>query len=156
MMSYPINSSLNRLIIGALLLTGLLLSHTASAASVHEKKEQAFGDYVVHYNAFNSTVLLPDVAKAYDFERSKTLGLINISVLKNGKPVKAEIKVQSANLLGQRRTLNYRLIDEGDAIYYMAEFTFTNDELLHFTLRVTPENSRMTETIKFTQTFYAQ
>ena len=138
-----------RLFLSACLaLSPLALSGTARA------NEQSFGDYVVYYNAFNSTFLLPNVAKAYNIERSPTLGLINTSVLKNGKPVKADVVVESANLLAQKKNLHTWLIDEGDAMYYMSSFKFTHDELLHFTITVQPEGSRMKETVKFSQKFY--
>ncbi|MTI14956.1 DUF4426 domain-containing protein [Sansalvadorimonas verongulae] len=132
----------------SLALSPLLLSTAAKAT------EQLFGDYVVHYNAFNSTFLLPNVAKAYGIERSPTLGLINTSVLKNGKPVKADVVVESANLMAQKKNLNTWLVDEGDAMYYLSSFKFTHDELLHFTITVQPEGSQMKETVTFSQKFY--
>ncbi|WP_281645309.1 DUF4426 domain-containing protein [Parendozoicomonas sp. Alg238-R29] len=127
---------------------GLALSGTAKAA------EKSFGDYVVHYNAFNSTFLLPNVAKAYGIERSPKLGLINTSVLKNGKSVKAKVAVESANLMAQKKNLKTWLVDEGDAMYYLSSFKFTHDELLHFTIQVQPEGSNLRETVKFSQKFY--
>ncbi len=38
------------------------------------------GPWQVHYSAFNSSFLTPDVAKAYGLERSRYNGIINIAV----------------------------------------------------------------------------
>ncbi len=130
----------------------LLLAGSVNASSI--SREEAFGDYIVHYNPFNSTFLLPDVAKSYGIERSKKLGLINISVLKNGKPIKAKVTAEAANLMAQKTKLKTWMIDEGDAIYYLTSFKIYNDELLHFTIEVTPEGSRLSKTIKFSQKVY--
>lgn len=126
----------------------------AFSATIAKANEHSFGDYVVHFNAFNSTFLHPKVASTYSIERSSTHGLINTSVLKRGKPVKADVVVESANLMAQKKNLKTWLIDEGDAMYYMSSFKFTDDELLHFTITVQPEGSRMKETVKFSQKFY--
>ena len=44
------------------------------------------GPWQVHYNAFNSSFLTPEVAKTYSLERSRYNGIINIAVQdKQGK-----------------------------------------------------------------------
>ena len=125
----------------------LLASVSAWADSV------SFGEYELHYSAFNSQFLRPEVAQQYGIERSGRLGLINISVLKGGTPVRADVTVESANLMAQKTSLKPWRVDEGSAIYYLATFKHTNDELLHFTVRVTPENSTLSKTVKCSQKF---
>ncbi|MEJ2094096.1 MAG: DUF4426 domain-containing protein, partial [Gammaproteobacteria bacterium] len=62
------------------------------------EQSETFGNYTVHYNAFTTDNLTPDVAGHYNITRSKSRVLLNITVLKNdetesllGTPVKAKI-----------------------------------------------------------------
>ena len=85
------------------------------------QQSQDFGDYVVHYNALNTNLIPPQVAKAYGIQRSSSRALLNITVLKKvmdnpGTPVKAEIATTSTNLTGQRRQIEMREILEPEGI----------------------------------------
>lgn len=118
----------------------LLLSLLLSMASIsHAEQTKNFGDYVLHFNTFESTFLTPEIAQNYGFQRSKGRGLLNVAVTKkeNGelpKPQAAIVTGKVVNLIGQIVQLNFVTIDEGDAIYYIAPFTKTNDEILKFTV----------------------
>ena len=59
----------------------------------------------------------------------------------NATPVSAEITGEKANLLGQNSAINFIEINEGDAIYYIGQFEFSNAENVRFNLEVQPENS---------------
>ena len=110
----------------ALFLFALCLALPAAA-----ERKQTFGDLDVHYNAFNSSFLQPDIAAAAGLTRSKTQGVVNVAVLKAGK-VSGQVK----NLLGQVTPLQFKQISEGEAIYYLAQFPFNEREMLNFTLNV--------------------
>ena len=62
-----------------------LLALLFALPAVAERKHSV-GEYDVHYIAFNSGFLQPDIAAAAGLVRSKTQGVLNISVLKSGKP----------------------------------------------------------------------
>lgn len=111
------------------LLALCLLSATAA------ERLQTFGDLDVHYSAFNSGFLQPEIASAAGIVRGKTEGVLNVSVLKAGKAQPATIKAQLRNTLGQLRTLSFREVREGEAIYYLAQFPFDR-ETLHFKIDV--------------------
>lgn len=116
-------------------------------------------DVEVHYSAFNSTFLTAQVAKNYKLKRNAYSAILNISVLDNsqaGKPaITAEINGTSKNLLGQTRQLNFREVQEGDAIYYLAEFPISQEEQLTFDLDVNA-GIKGTGRLKFTQKFYVE
>lgn len=100
---------------------------------------KSFGEYDLHFNTFESTFLTPKIAQQYGFIRSKGQGLLNVAVTKNssGKlpvPTAAIVSGKVTNLIGQIVTLSFVTIDEGDAIYYIAPFTKTNDEILRFSI----------------------
>ena len=124
-------------------------------------KPTRFGDYEVHYSAFNSTFIPPEMAKQYNLKRDDNYGVVNIAVRnikesETGKAVTGDIKGQHKNLMTQVKRLNFKEVKEGDAVYYLADFKFSDEELLKFTVDVTPAGSQRAETVKFEQTFYEQ
>jgi len=126
------------------------------------QQAQEFGDYVVHYNALSSSLLTPEVAKAYGIRRSDSRALINISVLKNtgeqtATAVKAVVSTSGRNLTGQTRNVEMREVDDGDgAIYYIGELSVRNMETFDFTAVVTPEGQSKPLNVKFRQQFYTE
>ncbi|GIZ12582.1 DUF4426 domain-containing protein [Pseudomonas sp. NCCP-436] len=100
------------------------------------ERKQSFGELDIHYSVFNSGFIQPDIAAAAGLTRSKTLGVINVAVLKTGKPSTAVVGGEVKDLLGKSTALNFRQVREGEAIYYLAQFPFKTREVLSFTLDV--------------------
>ncbi|WP_346841511.1 DUF4426 domain-containing protein [Metapseudomonas otitidis] len=123
-----------------------------SLPAVAERK-QTFGELDVHYSAFNSGFLQPDIAAAAGLVRSKTQGVVNIAVLKAGKPSTAQVSGQVKDLLGKVTPLAFRQVSEGGAIYYLAQFPFTQREMLKFTLTV-QQGDGAPHTFTFDQEFF--
>lgn len=107
----------------ALLLLTACLSASAMAADVIKgERKETFGDITVHYNTFNSTFLQPDIAKAAELIRSKNQGVINVSVVKDGKPVIASVTGTIKDLTSNSVALKFRQVTEQGAIYYIAQY----------------------------------
>jgi len=144
------------------LLNTLVVLAALASVSAFAQQAQQFGDYIVHYNALNSSLLTPEVAKAYGIRRSDSRALINISVLKsvNDLPaaaVKAQVKASGRNLTGQTRNIDMRQINDGDgAIYYIGELSVRNMEMFDFTVTVLPEGQGQPFNVKFRQQFYTE
>jgi len=144
-----------------LMKTLILLAASTSLPAVAQQAME-FGDYSVHYNAMSSSMLTPEVAKAYGIRRSDSRALVNISVLKKTdtqmpQAVKATVTATGRNLTGQTRTVEIREIDEDDgAIYYIGELSVRNMETFDFTVLVTPEGNDRPYTVKFRQQFYTE
>ncbi len=141
------------------LITALVLLLAGTPFAAHAEQSQSVGDYVIHYNAFATGDLSPDIAKNYGITRSKNRALLNVTVLKKvlgtpGQPVTAQLKVNTANLSRQMQTLEPREVNEGNAIYYLAEFTIADQETIDFTIDVTPEHQTETAHIQFRQQFF--
>lgn len=122
---------------------------------------QVFGDYTVHYNAFNTDTLQPAMAEAYNIVRSKNRGMMTVSVMKKDtqaidKPVRANVTASASNLTGQFRKFKVREVDEGSSIYYLSEFHVAHEEMLNFVLQILPEGSVKPITVEFRQKFYTQ
>ena len=130
-----------------------LLAALLTLPALAERKHSV-GEYDIHYSAFNSGFLQPDIAAATGLTRSKTQGVVNISVIKGGKPVAAQVSGVVKNLLGQDRALGFKQLQEGDeAIYYLAQFPFDSQETLRFALTVQPTGAEPFS-FEFTQEFF--
>jgi len=144
------------------LLKSLVLFTALTSLPVIAQQAQEFGDFTIHYNALRSSMITPEVAKAYDIRRSDSRALINISVLKkieNQSPssVKASVTASGRNLTGQTRNVDMREINEGDgAIYYIGELSVRNMETFDFTVLVTPVGQSKPFKLNFRQQFYTE
>ena len=130
-----------------------------SALAVGENATHVPG-YTIHHNAFTTDTLTPQVAKAYNIQRSKSRGMVNVSVLKDvphspGQPVKAKIHASATNLSGQSRDIELREVVDGDAVYYIGDFRIANEETLKFQLEVTPEGGNTAFTATLSQQFFS-
>lgn len=139
-----------------LFLTSLLISTIGFA-----EQKVSEGIYEVHYNAFTSTFLPLEVAKAYQIGRSKNRGLLNISVLKNVDGIhvasKARVEIKANNLLGQDKKIDLQEIVESDeAIYYLGKFAISDNEDITFNISVVPEGSKKAIQFKYAKEFFAQ
>ena len=100
------------------------------------ERKQAFGELDVHYSLFNSSFLQPDVAAAAGLTRSKTVGVLNIAALRDGKGQAAKVSGTLKNLLGQTSELKFKQVLESGAVYYLAEFPLRQREMLTFSIQV--------------------
>ena len=132
-----------------------------ACAAIPARAEQLINikDVEVHYSAFNSTFLTPQVAKSYQLTRNGYSAVLNISVLDTstvGKPaVEATLSGQVTNLIGNMRELAFSEVKEGNAIYYLAELPITHEETFTFDIDVKAGNKGSGK-LKFTQKFYVE
>jgi len=138
------------------LLAALCLCSVTAVA--HAEIAQKFGPIEVHYNALTTDELQPDVARAYKIDRSKTRGMVTMSVLKKNEvgalsPVPAKLTIYVTNLNQQLANVEMREIKEGSAIYYLREFRVTPPDTLKFTATV-EVNGQPKREIVFNQKFY--
>ena len=134
----------------------LLMAMPVSAFAENSKN---FGDYVVHFNAFRSDTLTPEIAKAYSLTRRNNRMVVNITVQKRGDkgkntPAKAKVSGFASNLTGQVKNLEFREIHDGDAIYYLAQSQVSDEETLKFDITVTPSGESIVAKINFRQQFF--
>jgi hypothetical protein len=112
--------------------------------------------YTVYFNAYNSSLLQPEVAKAYGLVRSKNRGVLSVVVRKqDGKHSQAVVSATARNLSNQLRNLTIRETKDGDALYYIGDFRFTDQETLSFDVTVTPRELGKPIEVRFKQQFFA-
>ncbi|HTR00124.1 MAG TPA: DUF4426 domain-containing protein [Candidatus Acidoferrum sp.] len=138
----------------------LLLCFIASVTQAQTETSKTFGNYTVHYIAVNSTFIDADIAAKYHITRSKRGAFLNIAVLRNdsdGKttPVTAKLSGGKSNLMQQSGQIAFQEIREGDAIYYIGQFDFSNAETLRFNVKVQPESKGETYSLEWTTQLYA-
>ncbi|SDT59613.1 DUF4426 domain-containing protein [Pseudomonas granadensis] len=137
----------------ALLLLTACLSASALAADVIKgERQETFGDVTVHYNTFNSTFLQPDIARAAELIRSKHQGVINVSVIKDGKPLIASVTGTVKDLTSASVPLKFRQVTEQGAIYYIAQYPVPQQETRAFEIKV--QNGDKINTLTFNQELF--
>jgi len=141
--------------IGAFLL-GLALLPCLGQAQQSER----FGPYELHYSVVNTTFLEPAVAAAYGITRGSKRGMVNLALrehLDSGRSAARGMALQghARDLMQRREPLRFKEIREGDAIYYIAEFPFLNEEWNVFEVEFTPENSERSYTYSFKHQLYS-
>jgi hypothetical protein len=118
--------------------------------------KKTLGDWDVHYIAFTTTFLSPDIARKNNIVRSGKNALVNISVLnsRSQKAQEVEMSGTARNLLGTTKTLTFKKVTEGDAIYYLATVPFSHKEVLRFDINI--EQGKTSQNLKFQQTMYVE
>ena len=149
-MHNPINKLFKTLFISVLALISI---------NSYADNSKEFGDYVIHYNAFRSDTISPEVAKQYGLARANNRVLINIAVLKKvlnttGTPTPSKVTGHASNLTGQLKKLDFKTIKEGTAIYYIAETKISDGEFLKFDIKVIPDGEKRPARLRFDKRFF--
>ncbi|OIN08826.1 DUF4426 domain-containing protein [Oceanisphaera psychrotolerans] len=111
------------------------------------------GDWTVHYSALPSTFLTPEVARTYQIERSRYNGILNIAVQdQDGTPLQVNLNGEGKTLIGTVRKLEFQTVREGDAIYYIAEYPYRNEDNVLFTIDI--QSPTQGGEFSFRHTFY--
>lgn len=136
-----------------------ILAISVGSLNSYAENSKEFGDYVVHYNAFRSDTISPEVAKQYGLPRANNRVLINIAVLKKvmnttGKPTPSKVTGHASNLTGQLKQLDFKEIKEGNAIYYLADTKISDGEFLKFDLKIVPEGETRAARLNFNKRFF--
>ena len=84
--------------------------------------------------------------------RSKNQGVINVSVIKAGKPQVTQVSGSVKDLSSRTVPLSFKQITEQGAIYYIAQFPVEQQETRTFTINVAIGGK--TETISFNQELF--
>lgn len=127
----------------------LLLSGTAGAEQV-----QSFGDYRVHYSAFNSSFLQPEVAQSYGLVRSRNRGVLMVTLQRGEQAVPARVRALAEDIVGRTQVIELREVRAGEAVYYVGDFAIIDGETLRFTVDVFPTQSPETLSLHFRQQLF--
>ncbi|MFT5889565.1 MAG: hypothetical protein ACI9BO_002392 [Zhongshania sp.] len=121
------------------MLSLFLATATLAQEALAVTTSSQFGDDTVHYSVLNTRFLSPQVAKSYGITRGNNKFLVNVAVNRkaSGKSLALRAKISGTNSdLIHRTPLDFREVIEQDAVYYLAEFSLSNDERRIFRLKV--------------------
>lgn len=143
----------------ALLITLCLTLTAVTGAAMADEKSKRFGDYEVHYNVFPSTFLTPEVAAANNLNRSRGIGVVNIAIMDRGddgslSTVSGQVEGRVLNDVGQPRFLAFRRIQEGDSVYFIAEYQYSAGELMTFRITARPSGHDQDLQLRFSQALF--
>ncbi|NIF25601.1 DUF4426 domain-containing protein [Pantoea sp. Tr-811] len=134
----------------ALFLFSLCLALPVLAAdAARPERKEVFGDVTVHYSAFTSSLLQPDIAAATGLTRSKNQGVLNIAVIKANKPAMAVVSGTVKDLTGRASPLSFKQITDQGAVYYIAQFKIEQADTLTFDLNI--ETGGISHSLSFNQ-----
>lgn len=142
-----------------LLLPFVLLFTLALPAQAEQYRQ--FGDYRVHYSAFKSDMITPEIAKAHDLTRSRYKAIVNITVqkknAKNGyAPVHATVEGTARDIYSKIHKLTMQEVKEGPSIYYLAELPIVDKQKLTFDISVIPEGEEVARKLSFKRQFFVK
>lgn len=134
-----------------------LLWLTLLPGLVMAQQSETFGPFELHYSVVNTTFLDPKIAETYGITRGEKRAILNLAVRENlptGSAARAmELQGRTWDLI-QTQALEFREIREGEAVYYIAEFPFINEEWRFFEVYFRPEGAAQTYTFKFKHQLY--
>jgi len=118
-----------------------------------------FGEFEVHWSVFPSTFLAPEIARENNLNRSRSIGIVNISIMTEAEdgglePVSGQVEGKVLNDVQQVRFLGFRRIQEGEAVYFISEYQYGNGELMTFEITARPTGSNQDLPIRFTHTLF--
>jgi len=125
------------------------------------QQSEMFGPFELHYSVVNTTFLDPKVAETYGLVRGEKRAILNLAVRehieKGGEKVTEaramELKGKTWDLI-QSQALEFQKVQEGSAIYYIAEFKFIDEEWRFFEVYIRPEGADKTYTFKLKHQLY--
>jgi hypothetical protein len=136
-----------------LLITLLCISGQAGA-----QQSEMFGPFELHYSVVNTTFLDPEIAAKYGITRGEKRAILNLAVREHlaGGGTEARTMLLEGRTwdLIQNQFLQFKEIREGQAIYYIAQFKFINEEWRFFEMDFRPEGADQTYTFKFKHQLY--
>ena len=146
--------SLNKFLAVVMLFLAASTLHAADQAGQYQQS----GRYQIHYMALGTTFLSPEISNNYGIKRSRYNAFVNVSILdtlQQGNPaIRGKITGKAVNLTGNTKTLEFKEVIEGKAIYYIAQLPFRNEE--RFTISIQSVNrDGLNSKISFKQQFYA-
>lgn len=136
-----------------------LIASLALCPMAAQAESVDFGNYQVHYSVFPSTFLTPEIAAENNLNRSRAIGILNISIMQENElgglaTVSGQVEGKVLNDIQQPRFLAFRRIQEGDAVYFISEFQYRSGELLTFHVTARPTGASEDLPIRFAHTLY--
>ena len=113
-----------------------------------------FGDYEIHYSAIPTGMLNATVADEYQIMRSRTRGMIMVTVLREGQPVGARVDIVARDKNDDLAEIGARRVRDDGWTSYVGTFPVEDGEALTFEIEVNPHQGGGPFKVAFRQTFF--
>ena len=137
----------------------LLFLMAALAEAPARAEQRQFGRYDVYFSVFAADFLRPETAQALGIVRAPDRAVLNISIRRrdDGRPADAPVSARVEGTRGDlvRKTpLEFRVVQEDGAVYYLAQFPFRDGETHYFELEIQPAEEPQALDLRFEKTLY--
>ena len=122
--------------------------------TVSAQQSDRFGDYEIHYSAMPTGLLNEDIAQSYGILRSRTRGMIMVTVLRDGQPVTARVDITARDINEEITEIGARRVRDSGWVSYVGTFGVKEGEALTFTITVNPHAGGGPFDMAFRQTFF--
>jgi hypothetical protein len=134
----------------------LMLMCCAALAQADSKN---FGEYTVSWSVLPSTFLTSEIAKENNLQRSKSIGIVNVAIMQTNadgtlSPIAGQVEGRVTNDIQQVRFLAFRRIQEGNAVYFIAEYQYGTAELLTFNVTARPTGHNQELPVRFSHALF--
>jgi hypothetical protein len=131
------------------------------AAPAHAEQRKLVDEYEIHYSVVTTDFLDKEVLAQYGIAPSPNRALLNIAVRTRvpapmGQAVAAQIEVEAINLVGQMKAIELQEVREADQVYYIGTLPVADEEIVQFSVEVTPQGARHGYRIEFEQQFFVR
>ncbi len=137
----------------------LIICLALVASPAPAQQSETFGPFELHYSVVNTTFLEPDIAATYGITRGEKRAILNLAARENvaggSESRTMALKGRTWDLM-QEQALEFREIREGDAVYYIAEFAFINEEWRFFEFDFRPSGAQQSYTFKFKHQLFVE
>ena len=113
-----------------------------------------FGDYEIHYSAMPTGMLNTTVADEYGIMRSRTRGMVMVTVLREGEPVGARVDIVARDNADELTEIGARRVRDDGWTSYVGTFPVTDGDALTFEIEINPHQGGGPYRVAFRQTFY--
>ncbi len=114
------------------------------------------GDYTLIYSAVRSDALPDIMARRHGLPANSNAALLNLTVQRDGRNVRAEVRASATNLAQQTREIDMAESIESNFVSYIGVIEIADREVLDIELEVQPEGAASPIEVSFRQEFLPQ
>ena len=132
-------------------MTALLLAIPAVAQA---QQSDRFGEYEIHYSAIPTGMLNDQVAREYGIQRSRTRGMVMVTILRDGEAVSGQVDILARDENDELTEIGAQRVREDGWVSYVGTFPIEAGDALTFEIEVNPHAGGDVYPLAFRQTFY--
>ena len=118
------------------------------------QQSERFGDYEIHYSAIPTGMLNADVAREYGLVRSRTRGMVMVTILRNGEAVSGAVDIVARDDNDELTEIPAERVREDGWVSYVGTFPIEPGDARIFEIDVNPHAGGEVYSVAFRQTFH--